>query len=78
MTRDQIEAVLDRVRSWPAERQEEAVRLLTALEEEQGGVYLLDEDDRADLDAAEAEIARGDPVVPQEDVEAAFRRLTRT
>jgi hypothetical protein len=32
MKKDQIGAVLERVRSWPAERQEDAVRLLLEME----------------------------------------------
>jgi hypothetical protein len=34
MTRDQVKAVLDRVLSWPSERQESAARLLTQMEEQ--------------------------------------------
>lgn len=77
MTREQIHLVLDRVRSWPAKRQEDAIRVLTAMEEEGVHVYVLDDEERADLEEAEAEISRGEAPVPQEEVEAFFRRVER-
>ncbi len=43
MTKDEIQAVLERVRSWPQERQEDAARVLLAMEEAPG-VYVLDEE----------------------------------
>jgi hypothetical protein len=32
MTKDQVKAVLDRVLTWPSDRQEDAARLLTEME----------------------------------------------
>lgn len=34
MTRDQVKAVLDRVLTWPQKRQEDAVEILKAVEEQ--------------------------------------------
>jgi hypothetical protein len=34
MTKEQVKAVLDRVLTWPLERQEDAARVLTAMEEQ--------------------------------------------
>ena len=34
MTKDQVKAVLDRVLTWPPERQEDAVEILKAVEEQ--------------------------------------------
>jgi hypothetical protein len=34
MTRDQVKAVLDRVLTWPPERQEDVVEILKAVEEQ--------------------------------------------
>lgn len=77
MTKDQIQAVLDRVRTWPPERQEDAARTLLAMEQEGTDVYHLDEDDRADIEEALAEIERGDAPASDAEVEAVFARLTR-
>ena len=34
MTRDQVKAILDRVLSWPEERQQDAARILSQMEEQ--------------------------------------------
>jgi hypothetical protein len=73
MTKDQLDAVLDRIHSRPQERQEDAVRLLLALEAQDGAVYQLTPDEREDLDAALDEVARGD-IAPDADVAALFGR----
>jgi hypothetical protein len=41
MTRDQLKAVLDRVLTWPPERQDEAARILAAMEEQSASSYRL-------------------------------------
>jgi hypothetical protein len=73
MTRDQIDAVLDRVHSWPKARQEDAVRLLLAMEAQAPDPYVLSPEERADLEAALDEVARGE-VATDADVEAVFAR----
>ena len=60
MTTDQIETVLSRVRSWPKARQEDAVRILRAIEEQSDAVYLLSDEEREDLEAALEEVGRGE------------------
>jgi hypothetical protein len=35
MTRDQVKEILDRVLTWPPERQEDAARVLTEMEEQE-------------------------------------------
>ncbi len=74
MTREMIEAVLDRVRTWPLERQEEAARLLLELEGEDTAIYHLDDEERADIRAAVEEDARGE-VASEEEVQETFRSL---
>ena len=44
MTRDQLKSVLDRVLTWPPERQEAAVRVLTEMEKQHRGGYRLTDD----------------------------------
>lgn len=73
MTREQIDAVLERVRSWPQPRQEEAIEILLAYEAEGGGEYLLSEDDRTDLTLALEEVARGE-IATADEINAVFGR----
>ncbi len=74
MTKDQIDAVLDRVHSWPKARQEDAARILLAMEAEPVAPYALSDEERADLEAELAEAARGEFATP-EDVEAVFAAI---
>jgi hypothetical protein len=74
MTRAQIDAVLDRVHSWPKERQEDAVRLLLAMEAEDTAPYVLTEEERTDLQEALLEADRGE-FASDEEVEAVFARF---
>jgi len=71
MTKREVDAVLERVRSWPEAEQEEAALLLLALEERRKGVYELSEEEFADLDQADREIERGE-FVPDEEMKALF------
>lgn len=73
MTRDQIEAVLNRVRSWPKERQEDAARMLLAMEAEVTAPYVLSPEERTDLHAALDDIARGD-IASDAEIEAVLAR----
>jgi predicted transcriptional regulator len=73
MTKREVDAVLERVRSWPEAEQEEAALLLLALEERRKGVYELSEEEIADLDQADREIERGE-FVPDEEMKALFDR----
>ena len=76
MTRDQIDAVLDRVRTWPAQRQEEAVEMLLAMEAGGVEVYELSGEEEAEVDAALAEAARGE-MASDEEVAAVFSKYRR-
>ena len=49
MTKDQIDAVLDRVHAWPKPRQEDAVRILLAMEAQAATPYILSAEERSDL-----------------------------
>ncbi len=76
MTKQEIEAVFARVRTWPEDRQAYAAFVLLDLEQEEKDGYELTEDDLAALDEAEAEIERGD-VASDEEVRAVFDRFRR-
>jgi hypothetical protein len=41
MSKEQVKAVLDRVLTWPSERQEEAAKLLMLMESQDESVYRL-------------------------------------
>lgn len=71
MTKDQIDAVFDRVHSWPESRQEDAARILLAMEAEGTTTYVLSNAERVDLEAALEEVARGD-LASEAEVEAVF------
>ena len=49
MTKDQVKAVLERVLTWPSERQEEAARVLTEMEEQDARSYSLTDDQVAEV-----------------------------
>ena len=55
MTRDQLKAVLDRVLTWPPERQEDAAELLTLIEEQDMSPYRLKDEQAAEARRRRAE-----------------------
>jgi len=73
MNKAQIDSILDRVRTWPEERQEDAARVLLAMESEDNGVYRLSDGERAEIRAALAEVERGE-VASDAEVTAVFNR----
>lgn len=76
MTAQEIDAVFERVKTWPEERKAYAAFVLLDLEQEEKDEYELTEDDIAALDEAEAEIERGE-VASDEEVRAVFDRFRR-
>ncbi len=73
MTKAQIEQVLKRVFSWPASRQADAAQVLMVMENQQLDPYRLSDEERADIDEALAELARGE-VASEMDVARTFDR----
>ena len=57
MTKEQINAVLEGVRSWPQEDQEELAELAREIEARRTGVYVLSEDERAAIEASSASLS---------------------
>ncbi len=55
MTRDQVKAVLDRVLTWPQERQEEVAEFLMSIETEDKSDYRLNDAQIAELRRRRAE-----------------------
>jgi hypothetical protein len=73
MTKEQIDAVFERVRTWRLERQEDAARTLLILEQQSRFFEHMTEEEWADLEEALAEAEREEPV-PDEEVQALFDR----
>jgi hypothetical protein len=73
MTKEQINSVLERVRSWPQARQEDAALMLLAMERQDATPYRLSEEELADIEDALEEVARGE-VASDEEVAAVFNR----
>jgi hypothetical protein len=74
MTRDQIDAILERVRTWPPERQEDAANVLLAMEAEGTAPYELSEEERIDIEEGLREVERGE-IASDEEVQAFFARF---
>jgi len=73
MTKAEIDAVLDRVKTWPPERQEDAVRVLLQMEAQGTEVYVLSDDERAAIEEGMAQARRGE-FASDEEVAALFDR----
>ena len=59
MTEDQVKEVLDRVLTWPRERQEDAAQLLLALEAREGELYHPDDEEWLAIEEGFAQAKRG-------------------
>jgi hypothetical protein len=55
MTRDQVKAILDRVLTWPPERQQDAAEILMGIEAQDRSGYQLDDQQLAELRRRRAE-----------------------
>ncbi len=56
MSKEQVKAILDRVLTWPSERQEDAAKVLMLMESQDESVYRL-----TDEQVAEVQRRRADP-----------------
>jgi hypothetical protein len=74
MTKEQIKAVLDRVLTWPPERQNEAAEILLEIEAELGPhAYHATPEELRELDEAEQS-----GIASDQEIEAAFRAFRRS
>jgi hypothetical protein len=76
MTRDDIEAVLERVRTWPPARQEDAARVLLEMEAQGTTVYQLSNDERTAIEQSR-ELTRRGEFATDEEVAALFERYRK-
>jgi hypothetical protein len=72
MTKEQVKEVLDRVLTWPQERQEDAAQMPLALEAREREFYHPDEDERVSIQQGFAQAKRGE-AVSAEAVAALFK-----
>jgi hypothetical protein len=71
-----LKDVLERVETWPKERQEDAARLLMAMEAQDASPYRLTDEQRKQVRAALKEVERGE-FASDEEVAAVFDRYRR-
>ena len=73
MTKEQIDVVLEKVRSWPREDQEELAEIAREIEARRTGVYILSDEERAAIEDAERS-----GLATEEKVAAFWKRLGMT
>lgn len=73
MTKDEIEDIFARVRTWSPDRQEAAVDLLLALEEDSTDLYELSPEELCDIEKGLAAAGRGE-FATEEEIGRVFRR----
>jgi hypothetical protein len=73
MTKEILEAVFDRVRAWPPEKQAEAVEVLSWLGEQESAIYVLSDEERAGVLRGLDDAANG-RFATEEEMEEVFGR----
>ena len=73
MTKEQIEAIFERVRTWPLKRQQDAAEMLLRMEEQDTDVYELSDEEEAEIKLALEEAERGE-FATDEEMKALFDR----
>jgi hypothetical protein len=69
-----LDKALERVRAWPKDRQDDAARLLLAMDGRDAVPYALTPEERAEIDAALGEVERGE-LASDAEVAAVFQRF---
>jgi hypothetical protein len=72
MTKEQVKQLLDRVLTWPVERQADAAHVLELMEEQHQSDLRLSEEQAAEVRRRLAH--PGSPMIPAEEVFKRFRR----
>jgi len=73
MTKDQVKAILDRVLTWPKERQQDAAELLMLIEKHDQSPYRLNDEQMAELRQRMAD--DGAPTLTLAELDKRLRRL---
>jgi predicted transcriptional regulator len=73
MTKEQIKAVLESVRSWPQQDQEELAELAREIEARRTGIYVMSDEERAAVREGLNQARRGE-FVPDDEMDAFWKR----
>ena len=73
MTKEQIRAVLDRVLTWPPDRQQDAADMLLLLEAQEGELYHPSDDEWAAIQEGVEQVRRGE-IASVDEIEAFWKR----
>jgi len=73
MTDDQLNTILERVRQWPRERQEDAAEMLMLIEEQDGSPFQLAEEQLAEVKRRRADT--GATLLTLEEFDKRLRRF---
>jgi predicted transcriptional regulator len=73
MTNAEIDAVLESVRSWPPEDQEELIEIAREIEARRTGIYVMSEEERAAVNEGLDQARRGE-FVPDDEMDAFWKR----
>ena len=76
MTKEQISNLLDRAADWPEEAQSELVQAMLEIEAKYGGVYHVDDEERAALERSAEDVRLG-RFGTEEEVAEIFARIRR-
>ena len=76
MTKHEVKAVLDRVLSWPAARQEEAAEILLALEARENEFYHPSDEEQAAIEEGLRQAERGE-FASDEEMNELWRRWSK-
>jgi hypothetical protein len=72
MTKEQVKEILDRVLTWPPERQEDAVRVLSDMEKQSASPYRLTDEQVMEIERRRAAFAAGSERNATDEEMAAF------
>ena len=76
MTKEQITILMDRAADWPEEAQAELVQIMLEIESKYGGVYQVDDDERAALERSGEDVRLGH-FASNAEVAEVFARIRR-
>jgi hypothetical protein len=74
MTKEQINAVLETVRSWPTEDQEELAEIVREIQARRTGVYVMSDEERAAVREGLEQARRGE-FVSDDEMDAFWKKI---